>query len=83
MVRISPFANPGLASGGTGDVLTGVIAGRMAQRLSPYIAACCGEYLHGQAAESVVEELGDTGSIASDLIPELPRTIHRLRQGRR
>ena len=80
MVRVSPFANPGLASGGTGDVLTGVIGGLMAQGLNPCIAACCGVYLHGQAAESIVEKLGDTGSIASDLIPELPRTIRRLRQ---
>ena len=79
LVRISPFANPGLASGGTGDVLTGVIAGLMAQGLSPSHAACCGVYLHGRAAEAVRHRLGDTGTIASDLIEQLPATIRDLR----
>ncbi|MCE2464269.1 MAG: NAD(P)H-hydrate dehydratase [Dehalococcoidia bacterium] len=45
--HVNPFANPALASGGTGDVLTGVIAGLMAQGLSPEDASCCGVYLHG------------------------------------
>ena len=79
MVRISPFANPALASGGTGDVLTGIIAGLMAQGLPPDTAACCGIYLHGLAAESVRDRLGDTGTIASDLIERLPETIKGLR----
>lgn len=80
MVRISPFSNPGLASGGTGDVLSGVIAGLMAQGLTPGAAACCGVYLHGRVAETVRERLGDTGMVASDLIDGLPQTISRLRQ---
>ncbi len=79
MARISPFANPGLASGGTGDVLTGVIAGLMAQGLSPFDAACCGVYLHGLAAETVVRKYGNTGVLASDLVEQLPSTIHSLR----
>ena len=77
--RISPFANPGLASGGTGDVLTGVIAGLMAQGLSPEDAACCGIYLHGAAGEAVREELGDAGTLAEDLLPALPRAIKRAK----
>ena len=81
MVRISPFANPGLASGGTGDVLSGIIAGLMAQGLPPGDAACCGVYLHGRTAETVRKKLGDTGTIASDLINVLPETIKGLRQG--
>jgi NAD(P)H-hydrate epimerase len=80
LVRISPFANPGLASGGTGDVLTGIIAGLLAQGLSPNDAACCGVYLHGRTAETVGELLGNTGTIASDLIERLPETIKGLRQ---
>ena len=79
--RLSPFANPGLASGGTGDVLTGIIAGLMAQGLSPEDAACCGVYLHGAAGEAVREELGDTGTVAGDLLPLLPKTIKTVRGG--
>ncbi len=79
LVRISSFANPGLASGGTGDVLTGVIAGLMAQGLSPFDAACCGVYLHGLAAETLVRKRGNTGVLASDLVERLPSTIKSLR----
>ena len=79
--RVSPFANPGLASGGTGDVLTGVIAGLMAQGLSPEDAACCGVYLQGAAGEAVREEMGDTGTLAGDLPPALPRAIRAIREG--
>ena len=81
LVRISPFANPGLASGGTGDVLTGIIAGLMAQGLSPADAACCGVYLHGHVAETVRERLGDAGMVASDLAADLPGSLSRLRRG--
>ena len=79
-VRVSPFANPGLASGGTGDVLSGIIAGLMAQGLSVGDASCCGVFLHGLAAETVREKLGEAGSVASDLIGELPLVINRLRR---
>ena len=79
-VRISPFANPGLASGGTGDVLSGIIAGLMAQGVSAGDASCCGVYLHGLAAETVRENLGESGLVASDLIGELPVVINRVRR---
>lgn len=78
--RVSPFANPGLASGGTGDVLAGAIAGFLAQGLSPFDAAALGVYLHGKAAEVVKDVLGDTGMLASDLPPVLPLVIKRLRE---
>jgi hydroxyethylthiazole kinase-like uncharacterized protein yjeF len=77
--RLSPFANPGLASGGTGDVLAGAIAGLMAQGLEPYDAASLGVYLHGLAGERVREELGSAGMVAGDLLPALPRAIKELR----
>ena len=76
---ISPFANPALASGGTGDVLTGIIAGLMAQGLSPADAACCGVYLHGAAGEVLRSKMGDTGTLASDLLPELPLVMRNLK----
>jgi len=77
--KISPIANPGLASAGTGDVLTGAIAGLLAQGLSPADAAACGVYLHTEAGEMVRAKLGDAGMIASDLLPELPLAIKQLK----
>ena len=78
--KISQEANPGLASAGTGDVLTGVIAGLRAQGLSPFDAAACGVYLHAQAGERVRQEMGNAGMLASDLLPILPRVIKTLKQ---
>jgi NAD(P)H-hydrate epimerase len=80
-VRVCPCANPGLASGGTGDVLTGTIGGLLAQGLGPQEAAGCGVYLHARAGASAVERRGNTGTVASDLIDLLPETINRLRRG--
>ena len=77
--RLSPFANPGLASGGTGDVLSGIIVGLMAQGLSLGNACCCGVYLHGLAGETVRGNLGESGPVASDLIGELPGVLNRVR----
>ncbi len=79
--RLSPFANPGLASGGTGDVLAGVIVGLLASASGgePYEAASLGVYLHGLAAERVREVLGSAGMVASDLLPALPRAMKELR----
>jgi NAD(P)H-hydrate epimerase len=78
--RISPFANPGLASAGTGDVLAGAIAGLLAQGLSYFDAAALGVYLHGKAGEMVRARLGDAGMLASDLLPELPLAIKQLKE---
>ncbi len=78
--RLSPMANPGLASAGTGDVLAGAIAGLLAQGLSAFDAAAFGVYLHGAAGEAVRNELGDAGMVASDLLPALPQVIRRLKQ---
>ncbi len=74
---VNPYANPALASAGTGDVLAGAIAGLMAQGLAPFEAACCGAYLHAAAAEGLRGNLGDAGLLAGDLLVELPRTIPR------
>jgi NAD(P)H-hydrate epimerase len=77
--RICPMANPGLASAGTGDVLTGVVAGLLAQGLDFFDAASLGVFLHAKAGENVKAELGDTGMIASDLLPMLPKAINKLK----
>jgi NAD(P)H-hydrate epimerase len=78
--RVSHVANAGLASAGTGDVLAGAIAGMVAQGLSLFDAAACGVYLHGMAGEMVKARLGDAGMIATDLLPELPQAIRRLKE---
>ena len=77
--RLSPFANPGLASGGTGDVLAGAMTGLIAQSLDLVGAASLGVYLHGLAAELVRRELGDAGMLAGDVAAALPRAIKELR----
>lgn len=76
---ISPFANPGLATAGTGDVLAGSIVGFVAQGLSLYDAAIAGVYLHGAAGEMATATLGDAGTVASDLLPLLPQVLKTLR----
>jgi hydroxyethylthiazole kinase-like uncharacterized protein yjeF len=77
--RLSPFANPGLATGGTGDVLAGAITGLIAQGMEPFEAASLGVYLHGLAAELVRRELGDAGMLAGDVAAALPHAIREVR----
>jgi NAD(P)H-hydrate epimerase len=77
-VAVAPFENPALASGGTGDVLAGVIAGLLAQGLKPGPAARLGVYLHGTAGDMVRERLGDAGLLASDLPDVIPLVRKRL-----
>lgn len=79
-VAVSPFANPGLSTAGTGDVLAGIIAGMLAQGLDEFEAACAGVYVHAMAGELVRAQIGDCGMIASDLLPQIPRAIKSLRE---
>ena len=79
-VRIAPFANPGLATGGTGDVLSGVIVSLLAQGLAPAHAAAVGVHLHATAGEAVINRTGQSGLAASDLLDELPPAIASLRR---
>ncbi len=76
--RINWKANPALATAGTGDVLGGVIAGLLAQRLAPFDAASAGVYLHVAASELVSAEIGLAGLLASDLLPRIPRAMMNL-----
>jgi NAD(P)H-hydrate epimerase len=78
-VRVNPFTNPGMASGGTGDVLAGVIAGFVAQGLEPFDAASTGLYISSHAGEIVRSELGSAGMLASDVAQALPRAMMDLR----
>jgi NAD(P)H-hydrate epimerase len=75
---VAPFENPALASGGSGDVLAGVIGGLLAQGLAPGAAARLGVYLHGLAGDVVRERIGDAGVLASDLPDAVPLVRKRL-----
>lgn len=77
-VAISPFANPVLATAGTGDVLAGVITGFLAQKLQPFDAACAGVYIHGLTGERLSKKIGKAGGLASDLLLLLPQIINKL-----
>jgi len=75
---INPTGNPGMASGGMGDVLTGMIAGLIVQGLSVSEAANAGVYLHGCAADFLAQSMGPVGFLASDVIEILPGQIKGL-----
>ena len=70
--------NPGMATGGTGDVLTGVITALVCQGLAPLDAAQLGVYLHGLAGDFAVDEVGEVSLIASDLIEYLPDAFEQV-----
>ena len=73
--RINWLANPALATAGTGDVLAGMVAGLLAQKVLPFDAASAAVYLHTAAAELVSAEIGHAGLLAPDLLPKIPRAI--------
>ena len=77
-VWINSTGNPGMATGGMGDVLTGIIAGLMAQGISSERAAVLGVYIHGLAGDMTAEVFGMHGLIASDVLKAVPRAISSL-----
>lgn len=77
-VRINGSGNPGLASGGMGDVLTGVIGGLLAQGVPAGDAATLGVFLHGLAADRLSRILGTAGMTATDVLREIPPARHEL-----
>ncbi len=82
MVAVSPGGSPALATAGTGDVLTGVIAALLAQGLEPFTAAAAGVWLHAEAGRrAAVRQGAPEGVIATDVIAELPRRALLGRDG--
>ena len=77
-VAINGSGNPGMATGGMGDVLTGVIVSLLGQGYAAWDACCLGVFLHGFAADMVAEEKGEIGINASDVIEMLPYAYNRL-----
>jgi len=74
-IFINPTGNPGMATAGTGDVLSGMIGGFIAQGYSPLDAANMAVYLHGLAGDEVAKKKGQMGMIATDLVNILPKVI--------
>jgi NAD(P)H-hydrate epimerase len=77
-VFLNTTGNPGMATGGTGDVLTGMIAALLGQHLEPFAAAQLGVHLHGLAGDLARNEVGEVALIASDLIQYLPRAFRNF-----
>jgi hydroxyethylthiazole kinase-like uncharacterized protein yjeF len=75
-IAVSTTGNPGMASGGMGDVLTGVIAGLVAQSLDLQEAAEQGVFLHGRAADLAAAKGGERGLLATDLFPYLRQLVN-------
>jgi len=78
-VWVNPTGNPGMATGGMGDVLAGMIAALLARDTDPLDAACAGVYLHGLAGDILEDECGDTGLSAMDLADRIPQAIQKVR----
>jgi ADP-dependent NAD(P)H-hydrate dehydratase / NAD(P)H-hydrate epimerase len=78
-VHVNPTGNPGMASGGMGDVLGGLIAALLARDVDPLDAARTAVYIHGLAGDILKEEFGDTGLAAMDLADRIPMAIQRVR----
>ena len=78
-LRRNATGNPGLAKGGSGDVLTGLIAGLLAQGLRPFDAACAGAFLLGESADTAYQLLGNRMLLAGDVIDAVRGTIRGFR----
>lgn len=81
-VHLSPTGNPGMGTAGTGDALTGIIAGLIAQGMNISAAVRLGVYLHGLAGDMAAKDIGMVGMIAGDLIARIPAAIRHLSDNR-
>jgi ADP-dependent NAD(P)H-hydrate dehydratase / NAD(P)H-hydrate epimerase len=77
-VAVNPTGNPGMAKGGSGDVLTGVVGALLARGVEPAAALEAGCYLHGLAGDVAARERGETAMIAGDIIESLPAALREL-----
>jgi len=82
---VNPTGNPGMASAGTGDVLTGLLASLLSQRTlpsgDPAVAAACGAYLHGAAGDRAAARVGEVSLLASDITRAVPEVLSTARGG--
>jgi len=80
-VVVNPTGGPALATGGTGDVLLGVVTGLLAQGLTAFDAAALGAWVHGAAADALARDIGPSGLLAGDLARAIPAAVEALRVG--
>jgi NAD(P)H-hydrate epimerase len=76
---VNPTGNPGMATGGSGDVLTGILVGLLAQGIEVGEAADIGVYLHGLAGDLAAQEIGEMPLMARDILARFPRALARIR----
>jgi hydroxyethylthiazole kinase-like uncharacterized protein yjeF len=81
-VFVNPTGNPGMASGGTGDVLTGIVGAFLARGMDEAQALQAAVYLHGAAGDIAAARVGEESLIASDVIEALPEAFRDLTHGR-
>jgi NAD(P)H-hydrate epimerase len=77
-IYVSRTGNPGMATAGSGDVLTGMIGSMLAQKMPPLSAAVCGVFIHGLAGDLAVEKLGEAGLMAGDILEFVPTALKTL-----
>jgi ADP-dependent NAD(P)H-hydrate dehydratase / NAD(P)H-hydrate epimerase len=75
---VNPTGNPGMATGGTGDVLSGILGALLARGLDPWTAAAAGVYVHGLAGDVAARRLGQESLLAGDLVEALPEAIRSV-----
>jgi len=78
-IYINPTGNPGMSSGGMGDILTGVISGLLSQKYRPEEACLLGTFIHGLAGDIVAEKLGRTGITATDVANSIPEALEQVK----
>ena len=74
-VFVNHTGNPGMAVGGSGDVLAGMIVSLLGQGIDPLAAAACAAWLHGAAGDLCAEELGQYAMLPTDMLKALPRLL--------
>ena len=80
LLAICPTGNPGMATAGTGDVLTGMVVGLLAQGVPAWEAACAATYLHGAAGDLAAQQLGQASMLAGDLIAHIPHALQAIKR---
>ena len=76
-VYVNKTGNPGMATGGSGDVLSGIVGALIGQKLSPFDAACLGAHLHGKAGDLAARKFGQVSLMATDLLDALPEAFRK------
>lgn len=74
-VYVNQTGNPGMATGGSGDVLSGIIVSLLGQKMDPLMAAACGAWLHGKTGDICAGEIGQYGMLPQDMVNTLPRLL--------